>query len=148
MVSETVRRELQAALQEANDERHAAQAAATDADSLVVDARGNLQRAEAESALAEEQHNQSSQSYRALLDYYNGLPDKTGLEGINKRLMTLSAQANERLHAMQDCRAIVSRRRDELQTAEARLALAKRLASTAERNWADLAAQVDRAHAA
>jgi chromosome segregation ATPase len=144
MDREALIQELQATLQQANEERHAAQADVEDCERKLLDTRTYLQSRTSTLTNLEDQHKHVGARYQQLLSHYNSRADKADLEAIPDRLETLCRESSACLQRVQGQRAVVSQLRTEFDDAERCLAVAKDRRIKAQRKWQGIAAEIDR----
>jgi hypothetical protein len=145
MVSETVIRSLSAALQEASNKRNLAQSEVNLCRSKLTQIQANAQRATNQESTANVQVELKKKEHTELLDYYNGLADKTGLEAILERVERLAKEQTEATTILSQARDITLRSNLAVERAQTELAVATQRLQEAAGQWQRLSEEVTRA---
>ncbi len=145
MVSETLLRTLDATLQAAGNKRNAIQFEVNNLNSALADAGANLQRAETQEANAASRNDLKKAEHRELLDYYNGLADKSGLGSILERIEALANEQHETHRLLVAAREIRMQRFQESEQAKIGLAVVRERLAEAVKEWQRMTMEVEKA---
>jgi hypothetical protein len=146
MVTESVLRNLNAALQAAGEKRNLLQMRVNDLRTGMQSAKANFQRAETQEANTRQFHEQKHRECKELLDYYNGIADKTDLAAIPARIERLTAEANDALTTVRRAGEIRQQQYREMEIANSAFAGAEIELKQAQQEWAGISARVHQAH--
>jgi hypothetical protein len=109
-------------------------------------AKANFQRAETQETTARQFHDRKQRDCKELLDYYNGIADKSPLGAIPAQIERLTAEANDALSTVRQAGEIRQQRYREMEIANSAFAGAEVELKQAQQEWQGISAEVSRAH--
>jgi len=142
MVSDTLLRSLDLALRSAGNRRNQTQIEVNDLRRAVTTAEANFQRAQTQETNATIRNDQKQAEHKELLDYYNGLADKSDLGAILEQIETCAAEQRDTNRLLGESREIRMQRYSELEKAKTDLAVAESRLVDATKEWHRMFAQV------
>jgi hypothetical protein len=145
MVSESLLRTLDTALQGAGNKRNAIQSEVNNLNFALADATANFQRAQNQEANAVAHNDHKKAKHRELLDYYNNQVDKSGLGSVLEQIEVLAREQHATHRVLGESREIRMQAYREQEQAKTNLAVAQSRLTEAVKEWQRMSAEVEKA---